>query len=116
MYQIRLWANLYLGETNAMIKRNRIMRNLLLATAIAVAPLLIQPQAVKAAGACVIYRNIKGKVFAKKIADPDGDGAIYMYVDGVQVTWFSTSNQWFYVTGKKKAVVTGYDSGLEKEC
>lgn len=99
-----------------MIKLKRIARNLLLSTAIAVSPLLIQSQPAKAAGACVIYRNIRGKVFAKKIADPGGDGAIYMYVDGVQVTWFSTSNQWFYVTAKKKAVVTGYDSGLEKEC
>ena len=99
-----------------MVKHNKALRNLFLATAIAVAPLLTQAQPVKAAGSCVIFRNIKGKVFAKKVADPGGDGAIYMYVDGVQVTWFSVSNQWYYVTGKKRAVVTGYDSGLEKEC
>jgi hypothetical protein len=99
-----------------MIRRNRILSNLFLATAVAVAPLLTQPQPVKAAGACVIFRNIKGSVFAKKVANPGEDGAIYMYVDGVQVTWFSESNRWFYVTRRRGVSVVGYDSGLEKEC
>lgn len=91
-----------------MIRRILILSNLLF--------LLALPAQVQAAGVCSIVRQASGKVYAKLVSDPGGDGALYVYVDGVQTTWFSTKGKWFYVTSKKNAVVRGYDSGLEMEC
>lgn len=82
---------------------------------VAVAP-VVMPRTALATGACRIVTHANGKVYAKKTADPGGDGAIYIYVDGAQTTWFSTKKKWFYVTSRKNAVVRGYDSELELEC
>lgn len=91
-----------------MVKRILVLCNL--------AFLLALPAPAHAAGVCSIVRQTSGKVYAKLVSDPGGDGALYVYVDGVQTTWFSTKKKWFYVTSQKNAVVRGYDSELELEC
>lgn len=91
------------------------MRNLLLIGTVAVAPVAM-PRTAQATGACRIVTHSDGRVFAKKTADPGGDGAIYIYVDSVQTTYFSAKGRWFYVTSKKNPVLRGYDSENELEC
>lgn len=72
--------------------------------------------AVQAASACSFWVDGSGATWVTLYADPGGDGAIYVYVDGAQKLWLSTKNRRFYVTNAKNAVVRAYNSQLEWAC
>lgn len=85
MDQIRLWANLYGAEINAMVKHNRILSNLF-ALAVAVT--------------CHVWDNGAGSFYA--VGDSAPKGTVFkVYVNSAYRTKFSALKQRFYV-GKTK--------------
>lgn len=84
--------------------------------AVAAVMVAVAVQAATAQAICTIWTKSNGKTYAILYKDPGGDGALYVYVDGAQTTYFSSKNRTFYVTSKKNAVVRGYNSKLEWQC
>jgi hypothetical protein len=91
------------------------MRTNLIAITIALT-LALAPLTATAGATCSTWTSRSGAVYVTLHANPGGDGALYVYVDGVQTTWFSTRKRRFYVTGKRGAVVRGYSSELVLLC
>lgn len=69
-----------------------------------------------AAPTCQFWTSASGKLYARLNADPGGDGAVYVYVDGEQVTWFSTQGRWFYVPWQSGQTARGYNSEYAMQC
>lgn len=70
----------------------------------------------QASAVCSFWTNSRGATYVTLHADPGGDGALYVYVDGVQTTWLSTQGRRFYVTSEAGAVVRGYSSDRRFLC
>lgn len=69
-----------------------------------------------AAPTCQFWTSARGKLYARLNADPGGDGAVYIYVDGEQATYFSAQGRWFYVPWQKGQTARGYNSQLVMQC
>lgn len=72
--------------------------------------------ALASSGVCSIVPGSRGRTFAKLHEHPGGDGALYVYIDGELITWFSAQGRWFYVTSKADVAVYGYDSAGNLLC
>lgn len=65
---------------------------------------------------CQFWRSGKGVLYIRLNSDPGGDGAVYVYVNGEQVTYTSAKGRWFYVPSERGDTVRGYNSQYEMQC